>query len=240
MTAKPLRHKTVVVVGGSEGIGRAVAEECALLEAKVVVTSRSLEKAQAVAAGMAGDVLGRSVDTLQEESVRALFSELGEIDHLVVSASEVRTGSLLDMPLADAEKTFRSKFFGPLLCVRQASIRAGGSITLFSGILSRKPSRGYGVLSSVNAAVEALGRTLALELAPIRVNTISPGLTRDTAAFNFLTPPEREALFASAGAALPVGRVGLPRDVALATIALMTNEFTTGTTLEVDGGALLT
>jgi len=239
MDPASLQNKVIVVIGGSEGIGKAVAAESAALGGRVVLTSRNPEKAALIASGLGGNVSGRAVDILEEASVQALFSDLGEIDHLVISASEVRVGSMLEMPVADAEATFRSKFFGPLLCVRHASIRAGGSITLFSGMLSRKPAPGYGVLSSVNAAVEAMGRTLAMELAPIRVNTISPGITRDTAAFDFLSLEEREALFASAGAALPVGRVGLPSDIARATIALMTNAFVTGTTWEIDGGALL-
>jgi len=220
-------------------MGRAIAEAAASQGATVLLTSRSAEKAATAAAEIAGKVAGRAIDTSSEDSVRAYFAEAGEIDHLVISASAVKTGPLAELPLADAMATFQSKFFGPYLCAKYAKVRPGGSITFFSGILSRRPGRNDAVLAGVNAAVEAMGRALARDLAPTRVNTISPGLTRDTAAFDAMPVEAREGMFAAVGAALPAGRVGLPSEIANAALFLMTTPFVTGITLDVDGGGLL-
>lgn len=161
------------------------------------------------------------------------------IDHLVVSGSSVKTGTLADLPLVDAEFTFRSKFFGPYLCAKHSKVAPTGSITLFSGILSRRPGHNDCILGPVNAAVEALGRALARDLAPVRVNTISPGMTRDTGAYLGMSEAAREGMYAGIAKALPVARVGTPDNLAEATLALMTNPFITGVTLDVDGGGVL-
>lgn len=218
-------------------MGRAVASAAAGAGARVTIAGRSPDKTSAVAAELG--VQGVAVDITVEDSVRSFFEAAGRIDHLVISASSVRTGPIKDLPLADAEFTFRSKFFGPYLCARDAQMARDGSITFFSGIFSRRPDTNVAVLSAVNAAVEAMGRALALELAPIRVNTIAPGLVRDTAAFDAMPPGAREAMFQTVGAQLPAGRVGLPDDIATAAMFLMTTPFATGITLDVDGGGLL-
>jgi NAD(P)-dependent dehydrogenase (short-subunit alcohol dehydrogenase family) len=234
-----LFNQSVVVVGGSSGMGRAIAAAAAECGARVVVTSRSADKAGQVATAMGTNVSGRAIDTTNEDAIRAFFADTGEIDHLVISASQVKTGPLTELPLADALATFQSKFFGPYLCAKHARVKPGGSITFFSGILSRRPGRNDAILAGVNAAVEAMGRALARDLAPTRVNTISPGLTRDTNAFEAMPASTREGMFAAVGAALPVGRVGLPLDIAHAAIFLMATPFVTGITLDVDGGGLL-
>lgn len=218
-------------------MGRAIAAAALQAGARVTIGGRSQEKAEKSAAEISAQ--GLIIDTTNEESVRAFFEATGYIDHLVVSASSVRTGALKELPLTDAEFTFRSKFFGPYLCAKHVRISSNGSITFFSGILSRRPGSNDAVLAGVNAAVEAMGRALARDLAPIRVNTISPGLTRDTAAFDAMPPDARQGMFQVVGAKLPVGRVGLPSDIANAALFLMTTPFVTGITLDVDGGGLL-
>ncbi len=174
-----------------------------------------------------------------EDSVREFFAAVGSIDHLIVTASSVRTGTLKDLSLADGEFTFRSKFFGPYLCAKYARMKPTGSITFFSGILSRRPGHNDVVLAGVNAAVEAMGRALARDLAPIRVNTISPGMTRGTSAYLSMPEAAREGMYSSIATRLPLGRVGTPEDIANATLMLMTNGFITGVTLDVDGGGVL-
>ncbi len=232
-----LGEKHVCVIGGTAGMGRAIAVAAIQAGARVSIGGRSQEKCEKAAREISAT--GRAIDISVEESVRTFFESMGEIDHLVISASGVRTGPLKELALADAEFTFRSKFFGPYLCAKHASIAAGGSITFFSGILSRRPGANDAVLAGVNAAVEAMGRALARDLAPLRVNTISPGLTRDTAAFDSMSPEAREGMFQAVAAKLPVGRVGLPVDIANAALFLMTTSFVTGITLDVDGGGLL-
>lgn len=232
-----LGNQTVVVIGGSSGMGLAIAKLAAARGARVIIGSRSLEKVQAAARDIGGE--GRTIDTTDEESVKQFFAHAGVLDHLVVSGSSVKTGTLAELPLADAEFTFRSKFFGAYLCARHARINPTGSITLFSGILSRRPGHNDSILGPVNAAVEALGRALARDLAPVRVNTISPGMTRDTGAYLGMPEPAREGMYAAIAKNLPVGRVGEPADVAEAALMLMNNPFITGVTLDVDGGGVL-
>jgi len=110
---------------------------------------------------------------------------------------------------------------------------------LFSGILSRRPDKGSPILAAINSAVETLGKALAVELAPIRVNVISPGMTRDTGAYLGMPDKAREDMFSGVAQSLLVKRVGLPSDIASVAIELMSNSFITGTVIDVDGGGLL-
>ncbi len=232
-----MKDQTVVVIGGTSGMGYAIAKLSASRGADVIIGSRTAEMVDQAAKEIGSS--GHVIDSTDEQSVIAFFEQAGEIDHLVVTGSSVKTGTLAELPLEDAELTFRSKFFGPYLCAKHARIRPTGSITLFSGILSRRPGKNDSILGPVNAAVEALGRALARDLAPVRVNTISPGMTRDTGAYVGMLESAREAMYDSIAEKLPVGCVGTPDDLAEATLALMTNRFITGVTLDVDGGGVL-
>ena len=232
-----LTNQSVIVVGGTSGMGLAIARLAISRGASVTVASRSPDKVAVVATELGA--AGKPLDTSDEASVREFFTALGPVDHLVVTGSSVRTGTLKDAPLADGEFTFRSKFFGPYLCAKYAQIKPTGSITLFSGILSRRPGHNDAVLAGVNAAVEAMGRALARDLAPVRVNTISPGMTRGTGAYFSMPEAAREGMYSSIASHLPVGRVGTAEDIAAATLMLITNGFITGITLDIDGGGVL-
>lgn len=232
-------NKTVVVIGGSSGMGLAVAKESARSGARVVIASRSQDKLNAAATQIGGDVHWQVVDTTDESSVSDLFERLGAVDHLVIPGSSVKTGTLREMPLADGLFTMQSKFWGPYLCAKYARINPEGSITFFSGILSRRPGQNDAVLASVNAAVEAMGRALAKDLAPVRVNVISPGMTAGTSAYLKMPETAREGMFTAIAERLLVGRVGRPKDIADAALMLMTNGFITGIVLDVDGGGLI-
>lgn len=232
-----LDNQTVAVIGGTSGMGLSIAKLALELGATVIVGSRSSESVTRTSQTLGCS--GHPIDTTDEASVEAFFSAIGPIDHLAIPGSSVRTGTLQDAPLADGQFTFQSKFFGPYLCAKHTRIKPGGSITFFSGILSRRPGLNDAVLAGVNAAVEAMGRALARDLAPVRVNTISPGMTRGTSAYLSMPEEAREGMYSSIAARLPVGRVGTGEDVAAATLMLMTNGFITGVTLDVDGGGLL-
>jgi NAD(P)-dependent dehydrogenase (short-subunit alcohol dehydrogenase family) len=234
-----LENKTVVVIGGSSGMGLAVAENASRSGARVVIASRSQDKLAAAAGRIGGDVHWQVVDSTKEASVEDLFERLGAVDHLVIPGSSVKTGPLRELPLADGMFTMQSKFWGPYLCAKYARINPGGSITFFSGILSRRPGQNDAVLAAVNAAVEAMGRALAKDLAPVRVNVISPGMTAGTGAYLKMPDAAREGMFDSIAQRLPVGRVGRPEDIADAAAMLMTNGFITGVVLDVDGGGLI-
>jgi NAD(P)-dependent dehydrogenase (short-subunit alcohol dehydrogenase family) len=233
----PLNNQTIVVIGGTSGMGLSIAKLAIESGASVIVASRSAEKVASISASLG--CIGHPIDTTSESSVQNFFDRVGPIDHLAIPGSSVRTGSLKEAPLSAGEFTFQSKFFGPYLCAKYAQIKSGGSITLFSGILSRRPGLNDVVLAGVNAAVEAMGRALARDLAPVRVNTISPGMTRGTSAYLSMPDEAREGMYSAIAGRLPVGRVGTGEDIAAAALMLMTNGFITGVTLDVDGGGVL-
>jgi NAD(P)-dependent dehydrogenase (short-subunit alcohol dehydrogenase family) len=233
-----IEGQSVVIIGGSSGMGLAIAKEAVDAGADVIIAGRSTTKLDEARQAIAGDVTTRTVDASEEQSVRTLFSQIGPFDHLVVTGSSVRTGPLRELSMADARALMDSKFWGQYLAARYAQIRSNGSITLFSGILSRRPSAGLASLAAINAAVEALGRALAVELAPVRVNVVSPGTT-DTPAYAKMPHDARMGMFAAAAKRSLVGRVGKPEDIASLALELMSNGFMTGVVVDVDGGGLL-
>jgi NAD(P)-dependent dehydrogenase (short-subunit alcohol dehydrogenase family) len=237
-----LENKRIVILGGTSGIGFAVAEASFLQGAAVVVVSSNRGKVDRALARLSSEkVEGCVADLSDERSVEALFRKLGAFDHLVFTAGD----SILQSPinetnLADAKNFFEVRFWGTFLAVRYASalIRKEGSIVLTSSTLSRRPPRGFAMGASICGAIEAFARGLAIELAPIRVNVVAPGIIR-TELWNRLPEEQRESYFATRGKALPLGRVGRPSDLAEAYLSFMRSPFTTGQTLVVDGGMSL-
>jgi len=233
-----IEAQSVVIIGGSSGIGLAIAKEAVDAGADVTIAGRSQSKLEQARQAISGDVSTHAVDVSDEESVKGFCSKVGPVDHLVITGSSVKTGSLRELSLADARASMDSKFWGQYMAARYAQIRPKGSITLFSGILSRRPLAGLASLAAINAAVEALGRALAVELAPVRVNVISPGLT-DTPAHAAMPENVRRGIFAAAAKRSLVGRVGKPEDIASLALELMCNSFMTGVVVDIDGGGLL-
>jgi NAD(P)-dependent dehydrogenase (short-subunit alcohol dehydrogenase family) len=167
---------------------------------------------------------------------RALFAGEGHVDHVFVPAGELRPGGgdLLKSDLDGLRSILEVRLLGVTHVVRQARPKMeGGSITLMSGLYSTRPAPGGGMAAAAVAAVEGMTRALALDLAPIRVNAVAPGLI-DTPLWDSFGA-QREAILAR-GARLPVGRIGRPEEVAAAVIFLMNNGFVTGTVLPIDGG----
>ena len=235
-----LQGKKVVIIGGSSGIGLATAKAAASEGAQVVIASRSEEKLRKAAAEIKGKVESIPVNTLEEASVKALFDRTGEFDHLATPGSEAAWGPFLELDLRAAKSGFDSKFWGQYLAAKHGApkIRPGGSITLFSGAYSQRPGRGASLLSAINSAVEGLGRALAVELSPIRVNVISPGLV-DTPIYSGMPEEKRKAMYTAVAASNLVKRIGRPDDIAETALYLMTNGYTTGSTLYVEGGIML-
>ncbi|CAB1076733.1 hypothetical protein D1AOALGA4SA_4528 [Olavius algarvensis Delta 1 endosymbiont] len=234
-----LSEQKVLVIGGSSGMGLAIASAAAQAGAQVSIASRSESKLMEAAVKIGSGVKWHVVDFTDETSVKRLFDFAGPLDHLVIPGSAVKTGALKDLPLSDARSSMDSKFFGPYLAVKEARVNPQGSIILFSGILSRRPDKGSPILAAINAAVETLGKALAVELAPVRVNVISPGMTRDTGAYLGMPDEARADMFSAVAQSLPVKRVGLPVDIASIAVELMSNNFITGAVIDVDGGGLL-
>lgn len=236
-----LQHQHVVIVGGSSGMGKAIAKLAASNGARVTIASRNEEKLRAAAESLQGDVNIAAVDTTDEMSVKAWAAELGTVNHLVISASSVAHGAFTDLATDDLRKMFEAKFTGPYVTAREVLpyLVDNASITFFSGVLSRRPSVGATGLSAVNAAVEALTRGLALELSgKARVNCISPGMVA-TEAYAAMSEDTRLGMYQQVGASLPVGRVGNADEIAQAVLAVVNNGFMTGTVLDIDGGHLI-
>lgn len=236
-----LQHQHVVLLGGTSGIGLATAHAALAAGASVtVISSRSQRVAEAVAS-LGDRARGYALDLHDESAVRGLFAQLGPFDHLVYSAGDsLQTGLLADMDLDTVRRVFDLRVFGAIAAVKHATpyLRSGGSVVLTSGIASRRPQKGWAALASACSAMEGLTRALAVELAPIRVNLVSPGLVR-TPLWANLSTVERDALYAASGATLPVGGVGEAEDLAQTYVYLMTNRFATGQTIVVDGGGVL-
>src|SRR5216683_4170005 len=171
-----LTDAQVLLIGGSSGIGLATAVAAAAAGASVTIASRSKIKLDTALGSIRGTRRAVVLDTRDQSALGRFFMAEGPRDHVVVSAAQTPTGPVRTLDLADAEAAMESKFWGAYRVARAAKIKDGGSLTFISGFLSVRPSAGAVLQGAINAALEALARGLALELAPIRVNAVSPGL----------------------------------------------------------------
>src|SRR4051812_45849619 len=169
-----LAGKKVVVVGGSSGIGLSTAELARREGADVIIASRSAAKLDPVAERL--NAIAIPTDVTDDKSVANLFRSCGPVDHVVVTAAQLKSGPFKTVPLEDVKYTMEGKFWGAWRVARAAEFRSGGSLTLVSGFLSIRPRPNSAIVSAANAAIESLSRALALELAPLRVNCVSPGI----------------------------------------------------------------
>ena len=232
-----LTGKKVVVVGGSSGIGLATAELAKREGADVIVASRNVDRLDAVANRL--NAIAIPADVTSDDSVADLFRRCGPVDHVVVTAAQLRSGPFKTVSMEDVRATMESKFWGAWRVARAADIRAGGSLTLVSGYLSIRPRPSAAIVGAANGALESLARSLALELAPVRVNAVSPGII-DTPIRAAMPEAARRDMLAKTAASLPVGRVGSGEDIARQILAFMTIGFATGSIVYIDGGALIT
>jgi len=231
-----LSGKKVVVVGGSSGIGLATAELAKAEGAEVVIASRSAEKLNVVAGKL--DVKAVPTDVTSDDSVASLFKQTGAVDHVVVTAAQLKTGPFKTVATDDVRATLEGKFWGAWRCARFSDIRPGGSLTLVSGFLSIRPRPNSAIVGAVNGALESLARSLAIDLAPVRVNCVSPGII-DTPIRAAMPEAARREMLAKIAAGLPVGRVGQGEDIARQILAFMTNGFMTGSIVYLDGGGII-
>lgn len=237
MKTASLSSQTVLVVGGSSGIGAAVAREAIRRGAQVAIASRSAQQSSNVAIG----ALPVQLDITNEDSIRAALAQLPRIDHLVVTAgASIGSPTLAGADLQAARAAFDVKFWGSVRLVQLAlpQLAETASITLTSGVLARKFVPGGFIKSTLNAALEAFTKNLAREIAPRRANIVSPGVTA-TEAYAGMPTAEREAMFQRVAQSLPAGRVGSAEDLAQAYLFAIENEFMTGSIIDVEGGALL-
>lgn len=234
-----LEGQKVVVFGGGSGVGLAAAKLLASKGAEVIITGRREDTLKDAAREIGGRVEARAVDGRSVDAVKAFFAEVGTFDHLLIPAGQsTRGGSFLDnITDRSFRETFDGKFWVQVTAAHQGArhVRRGGSITFFSGGASRRAMPGMANIAAVNGALDAIVPTLALELAPTRVNAISPGTLRTTY-WTGVPEEQLDQIFGRMAKALPAGRVGTAEDIANAVLFLVTTSYVTGTVLAVDGG----
>ena len=237
-----LQGRRIVVLGGSSGIGLAVAQAAAREGATVVIASSRRARVDEALNTLPEGTEGHALDLADEPAVRAVFERLGNFDHLVFTAGEsLQLDRLANTDIESAKRFFSLRYWGAYLSAKYGSgnIREGGSIVFTSGIAGQRPRPGWSVAASICAAMEGLTRALAVELAPIRVNIVSPGTVK-TPLWAGMLETDREALYQQTAERLPVGHVGKPAEIAEAYLYLMRQSYATGQVLVVDGGGLLT
>jgi NAD(P)-dependent dehydrogenase (short-subunit alcohol dehydrogenase family) len=234
---------TVVIIGGSSGMGLAVARRCLAGGATVVIAGRSPERLEAARAELAcpdrlhavtGDIGNRA-------QIAALFEHAGTVRHLVVTAADLPYGPVAALTEDSLMRAVRSKLLGPFFAAQEAAPRmtAGASMTFTSGIAAYRPAPGGSLAAIVNGALESMVRAFALELAPIRVNAVSPGWV-DTPLWDQLaTPDAKQARLSQMAARLPGNRLAGPADIAHAISYLIEDDYVTGTVLHAEGAQLL-
>ena len=236
-----LKSQRVVVIGGSSGIGFATAAAAAAEGASVTVAASDESRLEAAVEALPDNCDSVVVDVRSEASVQALFSRVDEFDHLVFTAGDTLAFKpLSELTIDEARQQFEVRFWGAVTAAKYAAplIRPGGSITLTSGTVAARPRPGTTFAASGAGAIEALTRGLAVELAPIRVNAVAPGVIR-TPVWDSVPESERTGMFAMLADQTLTNSTGDPDEIAATHLYLMKNRYVTGTVMTVDGGGVL-
>jgi NAD(P)-dependent dehydrogenase (short-subunit alcohol dehydrogenase family) len=236
-----LTGKRIVVLGGSSGIGLEVAQQVAARGARAIIASSNADRVKQAVATLDGKAEGHTLDLSNERDIQTFFQKIGDFDHLVFTAGDtLQLNELAATDLTKARHAFELRYWSVLAAVKHASahIREGGSIVLTTGVAGERPRKGWALAASVCGAIVSLTRALAVELAPIRVNAVSPGVVR-TNLWKNMQEQTREAMYEDVGKHLLVGRVGEAFEIARAYLFLIEEGYSTGQTIVVDGGAVL-
>lgn len=234
-------NSRVVILGGTSGIGLAVAKAAAATGASVAIASRNPDSVTAALTQLPKGSTGRAVDASSGSEVKAFFTQIGEFDHFAYTAADHLTSTpLSDYTPEKARRFLELRLVYAFEAVRLAvpHIRAGGSIILTSGTAAFKGGAGWLLGSIASGATISAAKSLAVELAPLRVNVVAPGVVRSPL-WSEIPEAEREDMYTAASSGLPLGRVAEVEDVAKAYIQLMDQDYATGVTSVIDGGALV-
>lgn len=237
---RSLKDASVVVIGGSSGIGLATAKAALAEGARVSITGRSAERLRAARAELGNAARAVALDAADEAGMRDFFGALDAVDHVFSTAGELVKDTRLEPETAAVRPSMDVRFFGSLYCAKYAApkMNGRGSITFMSGTGALRPLEGAAVAMASCGAVEAFARALAVDLAPIRVNAIQPGFV-DTPMLAGVLGEKKDEILAAVARRLPVRHVGTPEEIADAVLFLMKNDYVTGITLPIDGGGLL-
>jgi NAD(P)-dependent dehydrogenase (short-subunit alcohol dehydrogenase family) len=236
-----LNDKKVLIFGGSSGLGLATARAAASEGATLTIVSGNPGRIKEALKQLPKNAIGQTVDLREEGNIRQFFIEAGDFDHIVYTAGENLTlHTIGETDIDPARSFFNLRFWGAFATVKYGAphVNPGGSINLTGGIASARPGKGWAVASSICGMIEGFTRSMAIELAPIRVNCVVPGVIR-TNLWDSMSQTDREQLFTSVGNSLPVRRIGEAEDIAQTYCYLMKQAFCTGQCLVVDGGAVL-
>ena len=228
----------IVIMGGSSGIGLATAKRLAESGCRVTVTGRDAAKLDAVRRDVPG-IDTAAMDARDRVALAEFFQDIGAFDHLVLALSGgLGGGPFAGLDLAALRGAFEGKFWAQVTTAQIAlkTIRRDGSITFVTAASARKALPGTAGLGAINGALNTLVPTLAVELKPLRVNAVSPGVI-ETPWWDKFPEAQRKAAFAQAAASAPVGRTGRAEDVADAIAFVIGNGFVTGNIVDCDGGA---
>ena len=244
MSSLSLRGQRVVVIGGSSGIGFGVAQAALAEGASVSIGSSNAAKVAAAGERLGAGASGHPIDVRDEASVAAFFARVGAFDHLVYTAGDwgpLRSGGAIpQLDFAAAQGVFAVRFWGALAAIKhaQGKISATGSVTVTNGAVAHRPRKGASVASAMAGSIEHLTRALAVDLAPLRVNAVCPGIVL-TEVWDDMPADRREAQLKRMTERQPLPRGGTPAEVSEAYLYLMKGTFTTGQVLIVDGGYTL-
>jgi NAD(P)-dependent dehydrogenase (short-subunit alcohol dehydrogenase family) len=238
---RSLAGKRVILLGASSGLGLATAKAAAAEGAKIVIVSSNQQRIDNALKELPQGSEGYAVDLSEEKNIKNFFDQIGSFDHLLYTAGEnLNLKTIADTDIETARTFFNLRYWSAFAAVKYGAphINQGGSISLTSGTASARPGAGWSVASSICGAMEGFVRAMAVELAPIRVNSVVPGVIK-TNLWNSMPEADRTGLYKSISDSLLVKRVGEAEDVAETFLYLMKQQFGTGQNIIVDGGTVL-
>jgi len=239
MTAEQLTGQRLVIVGAGSNLGRTVARRADAIGAEMVLAGPDVRKLEWTAGELTRPAAVVRVDLADEETIAALAQDVGSFDHLVSTAAMPANGPVAQLQLAAVQRAFAAKVLGPMMLAKHLSAQASshGSFTFFSGVAAWRPAPGRSVMATTNGALAFLVQALAVELAPLRINAISPGIV-DSGAWDSMGA-DKDSFLRAAAERNPARRIGSNDHIVQAVLFALTNSFVTGTVLHVDGGARL-
>ena len=239
MTSTPLEGQTVVVVGGSGGIGLATAQQARAAGADVILAARNPDRLDAAAREL-GAVRAEAFDATDPDALRAFLQSIDALDHVMVTAGAPTYTNLIDAQPDAARAALSEHLLQTIVVAQNAAgrVRPGGTLIFMGGTGGKRPGLGLGLVGAVTNALPSLIANLALEVAPVRVNLIAAGFV-DTPLSASLLGDDLDARREELRTKLPIGRVVGPGDVAALALHLMVNTALTGATFDIDGGQQL-